>query len=302
MANKALSHKQFDILVSLSCALAPLSQRAIAERTHISLASVNRCLQSLQTLGYISDGIITPEGQCALEPYRVKRAVILAAGFGARLIPLSLSTPKPLLRVKGTRIIDTLLDALLAAGIKDITIVRGHLGHQFDQLLTKYPMLRFIDNRDYMLAENIASALCAKDLLQNAYIIEGDLYLHNPSLIRPYEYCTHYLGVPVASTDDWCFQTRNRYISDISIGGKDCFHMYGISFWNEKDGRQLAMDLEEIYHSPGGKQRYWDQVPAEYCIKNYQIEIRPCALSDLHEVDTLPDLLKLDADYSEVLL
>ncbi len=300
MSDSILNHRQFDILAALASASSPLSQRALAEQTLMSPASVNRCLQRLQALGYVEEGEITAAGLIALEPYRVKGAVILAAGFGARLIPLSLNTPKPLLRVKGVPIIHTLLDALLAAGIRNITIVRGHLGQQFDQLLIKYPMIHFIDNPEYMSAENICSALCAKDLLQNAYVIEGDLYLHKPDLIRPYEYCSNYLGVPVATTDDWCFQTRNRYISDISIGGQDCFHMYGISYWNDRDGKQLAIDLEEVYRRPGGKQRYWDQVPAEYCVKNYQIEIRPCALSDISEVDTHLDLQKLDPSYGEV--
>ncbi len=302
MADKALSHKQFDILSALAVASSPLSQRALADQTLMSPASVNRCVQSLQVLGYVAEGVITPEGLKALDPYRVKRAVILAAGFGARLIPLSLHIPKPLLRVKGIRIIDTLIDALLAAGIEDITIVRGHLGEQFDQLLPKYPTIHFIDNPNYISAENIGSALCAKDLLRNAYILEGDLYLHKSSLIRPYEYSSNYLGVPVASTDDWCFRTRNRYISDIAIGGRDCFHMYGISYWDEQDGKQLAVDLEEIYNSPGGKQRYWDQVPAEYCLKNYQIEIRPCTLTDISEVDTHLDLRRLDPTYGEAIL
>ena len=301
MSHKVLTHRQFDILSALAIAAAPLSQRTLAERTCISPASVNRCLQSLHTMGYVASGTITEAGYRALEPYRVKRAVILAAGFGARLIPLSLNTPKPLIRIKGIPIIHTLLDALLAAGIEDITIIRGHLGEQFNQLTSRYPMIRFIDNPDYIDTENIKSALCAKELLQNAYILEGDLYLHKTSLIRPYEYSSNYLGVPVSATDDWCFQTRNRYISEITIGGRDCFHMYGISYWDEKDGKQLAIDLEEIYSRPGGKQRYWDQVPAEYCIKNYQIEIRPCDLSDISEVDSYSDLQKLDPSYREVI-
>lgn len=49
--------------------------------------------------GYISDGKITDTGFAALEPYRVKRAIFIAAGFGSRLVPITLNTPKPLVRV-----------------------------------------------------------------------------------------------------------------------------------------------------------------------------------------------------------
>ena len=69
----------------------------------------------------------------------MKRAVFVAAGFGSRMVPITLNTPKPLVRVNGTRIIDTLLDAVVEAGIPEIVIVRGYLGEQFDQLLYKYP-------------------------------------------------------------------------------------------------------------------------------------------------------------------
>ena len=94
-------------------------------------------------------GSLNAEELAKLEPYRVKRAVFIAAGFGLRMAPITLNTPKPLVRVKGVRIIDRLIDACLAADIQEIYIVRGYLGEQFDQLLAKYPMLKFIDNDLY---------------------------------------------------------------------------------------------------------------------------------------------------------
>ena len=101
----------------------------------MSLGSVNRTYTSLTELGYVADGVLTEAGYAALEPYRVKRAVFIAAGFGSRLVPITLNTPKPLVRVNGVRMIDTMLDAVVAAGIEEIIIVRGYLGEQFDQLL-----------------------------------------------------------------------------------------------------------------------------------------------------------------------
>lgn len=302
MGNASLSRKQFDIMSAILDSSAPLSQRALSEKTGISLTSVHRTLRELTELGYIIDNQITENGLGALEPYRVRRAIILAAGFGARLMPISLNTPKPLVRVKGIRIIDTLLDALIAAEITDITIVRGHLGEQFDSLLYKYPMLKFLNNPKYMESENIVSALCAKDLFPNAYLLEGDLVLHNSTLIRKYEYCSNYLAVPVQSTDDWCFHTKKQYISQVSIGGKNCFHMFGISYWSKEDGAKLKEDLPYICTTPGGMQRFWDQVPLEYCAPHYKVEVRRCSFEDISEVDTLSDLRKLDKSYGEVAL
>lgn len=76
------------------------------------------------------------------------------------------SYPKPLVRVNGTRITATLLDASLRQGFEEIVLVRGYLAEQFDQLLYKYPNIRFIENPIYNEANNISSAICAKDLLE----------------------------------------------------------------------------------------------------------------------------------------
>ena len=107
---------------------------------------------------------VTLKGYERLQPHRVKRAVFMAAGFGSRMVPVTLNTPKPLILVHGKRIIETLLDAVVAAGIEEIVIVRGYLGEQFDVLLKKYPNIRFIENPLYNEANNISSAFLAKDL------------------------------------------------------------------------------------------------------------------------------------------
>ena len=123
----SLSKKQFDLLEALSSHEDPMSQRQLQECTVYSLSTVNRVMKELQDLGWAKDGVITPDGLNALEPYRVRRAVFIAAGFGSRLVPVTLNTPKPLVRVNGRRIIDGLIDACLAAGIDEIYIVRGYL-------------------------------------------------------------------------------------------------------------------------------------------------------------------------------
>ncbi|MBO7319801.1 MAG: winged helix-turn-helix transcriptional regulator, partial [Clostridia bacterium] len=151
-----LTQKQFDLLVYLTEKDSAKSQRAISQKLGISVGAVNKLVKELTTDGLIEDGAITEKGYDALEPYRVKRAIFMAAGFGSRMVPLTLNTPKPLVRVKGTRMIDTLLDAVIAAGIPEIYVIRGYLSEQFDQLLYKYPMIKFIENPLFNEANNIA--------------------------------------------------------------------------------------------------------------------------------------------------
>ena len=122
---KKLTRKQFDILTCMERNPRTMTQRELAEASGMSLGSVNRVVASLTEEGMIDGNGLTGLAYATLEPYRVKRAVFLAAGFGYRLVPVTLNTPKPLVRVKGTRMIDTLLDAVVRAGIEEIYIVRG---------------------------------------------------------------------------------------------------------------------------------------------------------------------------------
>ena len=81
------------------------------------------------------------------------------------------------------------------------------------------------------------------------------------------------------------------------IGGRNCHHLYGISYWTEEDGKKLFEDLKRVYEMPGGRERYWDQVPLEYCLNNYQVEVRNCTFDDITEIDSYSDLKKIDHTY-----
>ncbi len=294
-----LTKKQFSILVYLESDRHAKSQRDIAAAVGMSVGTVNKQVAELSELGLIADGAITDAGIEALEPYRVKRAVFMAAGFGSRLVPITLNTPKPLVRVKGKRIIDSLLDAVVSVGITEIYLVRGYLHEQFDQLLKKYPGITFIENPVYNETNNISSAYCARHLLANAYVFESDLLLYNPTLITKYQYESNYLGVPTSMTEDWCFTTDNAgYIKRLMQGGTDCYHMFGISYWTAEDGERLRDDIERVYALPGGKERYWDQVVFDYSIDHYKITVRPCTFSDVIEIDTFNELKKIDPNYA----
>lgn len=292
-----LSFKQFKVLEALEKSAGPVPQRKLAGQLGFSVGTVNRTLSDLAQLGFVRAGEMTEAGLLALEPFRVKRAVFVAAGFGSRLVPITLNTPKPLVRVKGRMIIDTLLAAVVQAGIEEIYIVRGYLGEQFDQLLSKYPMIRFIENPLYNEGNNILSILCAGDKVQNAYILEADLYLENPALITKYQYATNYLAIPVQKTDDWCFVTENGIIKKVLIGGVDCEQMVGISYWTEEDGRKLQTDVRQAADAPGGKERYWDNVPLTYYADRYKVHTRLCAASDVVEIDTFAELKQIDPAY-----
>jgi len=294
-----LTKPQFDILVALAQEKIVLTQGQLQEITKYSSDIIHDTLQGLKEAGYVSDGQITNGGITALEPYRAKRAIFIAAGFGSRLVPITFNTPKPLVRVHGVRIIDHLIDACLAAGINEIYIVRGYLAEQFDQLLYKYPMIKFLENPIYNEANNISSALVARYMLSNAYVFEADLLISNPSIIKKYHYTSDFLGIKKKRSDDWCFKVQDGVIVEQNVGGEgdDIWQMVGISYWNESDGHRLSADIAEVYQSPGGKERYWEQVPLRYCKDHYRVEIQECFQEDVVEIDTFKELKAIDKTY-----
>ena len=279
------------------------SQRKLADDLTITLSNASKLLHDLADRDFINlladGGIeISEKGLRALEPYRVRKAIILAAGFGQRLAPVTLDTPKPLVKVNGVRILDTLLDALYAKGIKNITIVRGYKKEQFDQLLEKYPTIHFIDNPEFNLANNISSAVHAIDRIDRCYICEADLYISNPDIINKYEYRSNYLGAKVAETDDWCFKKHQGYADDYRMGGTDCYQAFGISYWDGADSEKLKADLRKVYASRGGKENLWEMVPLKIAKKNYKLEIRKCHKSDIIEIDNFIELIAADESYA----
>lgn len=244
---------------------------------------------------------ITKKGLEVLEPYRVKKAVILAAGFGSRMMPATKDKPKPMVTVNGKRIIETLLDALVKAEIKDITIIRGYKGEKFDELLTRYPFIKFINNLDYDKYNNISSAILAKDcFIGGSYLCEADLYISNPDVITKYQYTSNILGSWSLQTDDWSFKLDSSgHITNYQKGNTYCWNYYGISYWTPEDCKKLNRDWRKYYIASEDKDIFWEQVPLQLNMNDYQVEVRPCNKSNIIEIDNYYELAQLDSSYAK---
>lgn len=300
-----ITQLQFDILVYIEQAQnKKISQAELAKTYLVSTSTIHKaifCLKDQLLMEEVKKNtyIITEKGYSFLEPFKVKRAILIAAGFGSRMMPITLNTPKPLVRVHNKRIIETLLDALLAKGINEIHIVRGYLGNQFDELLLKYPMIQLHTNERYKNENNISSALLVRGLYANAYVLDADLYLKNPDIIRKYEMKSNYLGVYVDKTDDWRYVQKNKKVIGMKMGGENCYQMIGLSYWTDEAGKHFQEDILNLYHQPGGKEKYWDDVPLGEFNKNYDIYIRPCSTKDIVEIDTFDELKAIDSVYAQ---
>lgn len=274
--------------------------RTLSDSLKISGTAIGKCLETLVADGLIDKNEdvlkVTEKGLEALEPYRVKKAVVMAAGFGSRMMPATADRPKPLVAVNGIRILDTLLDAIVAVGIQDITIVRGYKKEKFDEIVEKYPFIKFIDNDRYDKENNISSAILALNEIDDCYLCEADLYITNPEIITKYQYASNILGSYSLETDDWSFQLdKDGHIINYQKGNTYCWNYYGISYWTKKDSAQLRKDWSELYET--NKDVFWEEVPLILRKENYGVEIRQCNKSDIMEIDNYYELAQLDPSY-----
>ena len=291
-----MKKEQFDILVALEKDRLPHTADELTALTgHADAAAT---VAELTAQGLIADDAITAQGVEALDHYKTKRAVFIAAGYGSRLRPVTYQTPKPLVEVNGARIIDTLIDGVMAAGVEEIYVVCGYLGEQFEVLKEKYPNIQLVTNPMYTTCNNISSVLLTRDHLRNAYVLEADLFIHNKAIFDKYLYHSSYLGIPTDETDDWYFKTNeNGVIYELGIGSDHCYRMLGISYWNAEDGAMLEQHVKATFDMPGGKDEDWCYVPLVAFKNAYQVHVRECAAQDIEEIDTFDELCAIDPSY-----
>lgn len=233
--------------------------------------------------------------------HRVERAIIMAAGLGKRMRPITLTTPKPLIRIHGIRMINTVIDGLHENGIDEIYVVTGYLKEKFIELKQEYPKIQLVENPYYNFCNNISSLYVVRDFIENAIILDGDQIVYNTEVLSPeFEYSGYNSVWIDQGTDEWLQTVDNGVVTSCSRnGGKIGWQLYGISRWTAEDGRKLKHYLEIEFEKKQNRQIYWDDV-AMFCYPDeFKLGIRPMKASDIVEVDDLSDLIALDASYKK---
>jgi CTP:phosphocholine cytidylyltransferase-like protein len=233
--------------------------------------------------------------------HKVERAVILAAGIGKRMNPVTLRTPKPLVKVNGARMIDTIIRALYHNGITEIYIVVGYLKEQFSEVLKEYQGITLIENPYYATCNNISSLYVARDYLENAIILDGDQIIHNERILTS-EFCqSGYNSVwTLEETDEWLQTVKDGIVTACSrVGGKCGWQLYSISRWTAEDGRKLKKHLELEFEQKHHTQIYWDDIVMFCHSEEYQLGIFEMQSADVIEIDSLEELISLDNGYEK---
>lgn len=223
----------------------------------------------------------------------------MAAGKGERLRPLTETTPKPLIKVGGTPMIESIITALQNAGIKDITIVTGYLKDKFEYLKDKY-QISIINNPDYDRANNISSLYYAREKLANTVILDGDQIVNNQKIILTDFTRSGYVCIPINTfRREWILSLdkNNKITSCLRDGGDKGYELKSLSFWTKEDSTKLKELLVQEYEMKKNTNVYWDDVamflhPDKFNLYGYVIQE-----NDIQEVDSLEDLINLDSSY-----
>ena len=233
--------------------------------------------------------------------HRVERAVIMAAGQGNRMHPVTLTTPKPLVEVNGVRLIDTVIQGLRQNGICEIYVVVGYLKEKFAGLGQEYPGLVLIENPYFDTCNNISSLYVARDHIEEAIILDGDQIIYNPEILAPEFERSGYNSVWMdGETSEWLQTIEDGIVTSCSrTGGRGGWQLYSISRWTAEDGKRLRHHLEVEFEQRQNRQIYWDDV-AMFCYPDeYRLGIRPMDRGDVIEVDDLSELAALDSSYTK---
>ena len=248
-----------------------ITQRELAGKLDVSLGTANGLIKECLAKGYIGEENspkgkarwrLMPEGQKLLDPYKVDGALIIAAGFGSRFVPLTFETPKGLLEVFGERMIERQIKQLHEAGIRNITIAVGYLKEKFEYLIDKYDV-ELLYNPEYTSKNTLTTIYRARKVLEgrNMYVLSSDNWMRE-NMYHAYECGAWYSSVfQKGETKEWClcFNKKGR-ITDVKVGGRDQWVMYGPAYFSREFSRQFLPVLEAYYKTPGTEQFYWEQV------------------------------------------
>ena len=290
--------KEFEILRYLCEHRGSMTQRLLAEETGCSLGTVNRILGELQKEGAVDgNNQITGQGLSLMEPYRVKNAIVLAAGMSTRFAPFSYEKPKGLTVVKGEVLIERQIRQLQEAGVQEIVLVLGHMMEKFLYLIDKFGV-KVVVNNEYRNKNTHSSVYFARDYLDNTYICCADNYFPK-SVFHRYE--PHALYSVLYMEGTWrgergVVTDKNGLIVSTQRPACDQWVMNGYAYFDRDFSRKFKRILEEMWQTPGSDGLYWEQVYAEHVdeLALYAVKYRD---TEVMEFDSVAELEAFDPEF-----
>ena len=269
-----------------------MNQRILAEATGHSLGIINRCMKALVFHEYLDkDFVLTAKAYDELKLKSPQRAIILAAGFGMRMVPINMETPKALVEIKGEVLIERTIRQLHGAGIKEIYIVVGFMKEKFEYLIDKYGV-ELIVNPEYAQKNNLHSMKRALPYLENVYIIPCDIWCKE----NPYHAEELYSWYMVSEQEDRESTVRvNRKMELVQCPATETGNrMVGISYLTGDETITVRENIENMCLDSRYDGAFWEE--ALYRGNRMMVAARVVPKGDAIEINTYEQLRELDSD------
>lgn len=272
------------------------NQRYIAEKLSLSLGLVNKSIAGLRNEGFITEDLnLTNKAKGYIIKRKPKNAIILAAGYGLRMVPINQNKPKALLTVDGKPLIERQIEQLHEAGITDITIVVGFMKEAFDYLCDKYNV-KLVYNKDYASKNNLHSLACVANIISDSYIIPCDLYCTKNSF-ENYEGFSWYMVNELIDEKSPVRVTRTGEL-DYSKSQKSGNTMVGISFISKEDAPELTNHIKELCKDEKYDNEFWETALFEK--SEIEVAAKVVHSNEVVEINSYEQLRDLDCYSTEL--
>ncbi len=247
----------------------------------------------------IKEGTVTKEELKKMAPYKVDNAIIMAAGYSARCMPLSNVMPKGLFRVKGEILIEREMEQLLDAGINEIVVVTGFQNEKFQYLADKYRVV-LVHNKDYDKYNNMSSLYAAQDYMKNSYILCSDNY-YEENVFESYVYDSYYSCIYSESyCDEYCVTDvdENGYITGIHRGGEKAWYTIGDAFFNLEFSLRFVELMKKEWPDIQVRNMLMDDFQLKH-IKELRMLKKERKNGSILEFDTLDEIKEFDREFEK---
>ena len=277
--------KEIEILRNIN---KDFSQRELANRFNISLGKVNQIINKLKKEKFIDDNNnITLKTRNYLKKHHPRNAVILAAGYGMRMVPINTEEPKGLLEVKGETLIERLISQLHEVGVQNIKVVVGFMKEHYEFLIDKYNV-KLVVNSHYKDWNNIYSLFLVKDDISDTYVLPCDVWFEKNPFSTIEDESWYLFGEEQVPGSNWQVKNNEKVRFNSSKGNK----MIGLAYLNEMQGKNISKLLEKSIEE---KQyaSFWEDVLEDK--KTFLLKGKLVSDNNHAEINSYEQLLELDS-------